>query len=417
MRNIRVAAVALIAALSVTACGGDASDGESGGVTLQVTWWGNNARHEATTKAIEAFERMYPEINVEVSPASFSGYYDKINTQFAAGAGPDVFQDDQVATYASQGRLLALDDQAGLDLSKIDPGFLDQAKVDGKLYELPAGSSPMALVVRDAALDAAGVEIAPEMSWDEFADAAKTIQRSLPEGQFALADSSSQHNHFQVFLRQRGKDWFSADGISLGFSRDDLVDWWAYWADLRAAQVTPPADVTVAAAGGDVTESPVAKNLVAMSIYGTSIQLPSDDWRYEAMPNEAGHPGVHLMRANAWAINANTEHPAEAVKLINFLVNDIEAGEILGMSRGVPPNAEIAEAIAPGLTDKEADIVEYVKYLSEEGNSGPSPAPDPDGTRNIRSEMFDRHAQTVLFDRATPDEAADAFIAEATSLL
>lgn len=425
-RLVPVLALATVTTLAVAACGsgsGDAEDGagdSSGGdVTLQLTWWGNPARAEATEAAVELFEAANPGIVVEISPASFSGYYDKLNTQFASGAGPDVFQDDQVTTYASKDLLLDLsEDEDAIDTSAIDEGFLNQGIVDGSLYEVPAGSSPMALVYRAAALQAASVEVpTATTSWEEFAQLAKDVQAALSDGTWALSDSSALPNHFQVFLRQRDADWFSDDGSSLGFEAGDLVDWWQYWADLREAGAVPPADVTVASAGGDVTESPVAKNQVAMSIYGTSITLPSDEWAYGALPGEAGNPGVYLMRSNAWAVNAETEHPEEAVKLVDFLVNDPEAGAALGLTRGVPPNTEIAAAIKDGLDPKEQQIVEYVEYLGEEGNSGPAPAPDPAGTRNVKSEMFDRYSQQVLFGQASAEDAAAAFVDEAQALI
>lgn len=419
----KIPTAVLVAALATAACGSsDGTDADASGddqVTLRITWWGNPARAEATQEAIALFEQRNPEITVDVSPSSFSGYYDKLNTQFASGAAPDVFQDDQVRTYVDQGLLLDLGTYGDLlDTSKIDDGFLNQATVDGGLYEVPAGMSPMALIFRPEAFQNAGVEQpTAATTWAEFADLATQVQNTLDEGTWALADSSSQHNHFHAFLRQHDLDWFSEDGSARGFEKEDLAEWWRYWADLRETGAVPPADVTVGSAGGDVTESPVAKNQVAMSIYGTSITLPSDDWAYGPLPDEAGHPGVYLMRSNSWAVNAESEHPDEAVQLVDFLVNDPDAGDILGLVRGVPPNQDIASAIYENLNDKEQQIADYVAYLGEEGNSRPAPAPDPSGTRNIRSEMFDRHAQEVLFDRATPEEAAEAFVAEAQQLI
>ncbi|GAA3725413.1 multiple sugar transport system substrate-binding protein [Spinactinospora alkalitolerans] len=414
--SILLVAGTTFAATALTACGTPSEN--SGQVTLEITWWGNPDRNEATQEAVKTFEEQNPNITVEVIPASFSGYYDKLNTQFASNAAPDIFQNDQVTTYADKGLLLNLGEYPDtLDTSAIDDGFLEQAKIDGELYEAPAGASPMAMVLRPGMLEDAGVEIpTAETTWEELADSAEDVQQALDKGTWALADSSSQHNHFQVFLRQRGLDWFDEDG-GLGFARDDLVDWWRYWADLRDAGATPPADVTVAAAGGDVTESPVGKGTVAMSVYGTSITLPSDDWAYGPLPNEADNPGAYLMRSVAWAVNAETEHPDEAVELVDFLVNDLDAGAIQGMVRGVPPNQDIAADVYKELDDKERQIADYVDYLGEQGNSRPAPAPDPAGTRNIRSEMFDRHAQEVLFARSSPEQAAEAFMTEAEQLL
>ena len=34
-------------------------------VELRMSWWGGNSRHQATLKALEAFEKTHPEIKVK----------------------------------------------------------------------------------------------------------------------------------------------------------------------------------------------------------------------------------------------------------------------------------------------------------------------------------------------------------------
>ncbi|MFI0417352.1 ABC transporter substrate-binding protein [Spongiactinospora sp. 9N601] len=409
-------------ALLLTSCsaGGDTTAGTANGkVTLTIAWWGNPARTKATNAAIALFRKKYPDIEVKVRPSAFPGYYDKLNTEFASGAAPDVFQDDQVRTYAAKGLLLDLGPHKDiLRTGDLGQEFLAQGTIDGKLMDVPAGTSPMALVYQPKLLQAGGMAApAAQTSWPDFAAQATRLAATLPKGTWALADSSAQHNHLQVYLRQKGKDWFTPDGAALGFAKEDLVEWWTLWAGLRAKGVVPPPDVTSGSAGGDVSQDPVAAKKVAMSVYGTSVSLPREDWKYGPLPGEAARPGVHLMRSVSWAVNARSKHPREAVRLMDFLLNDPAAGKALGLTRGVPPNSAIAAALLPGLDPQDEQIAEYVGYLREPGHSGTAPAPDPTGGKEIRSDLLTRHTQDVWFGKKNAEQAAEAFFAEAAKVL
>ncbi|MGV9379676.1 ABC transporter substrate-binding protein [Nonomuraea sp. NPDC003707] len=407
------------AALLLTGCSSGGQVGDPDKITLTIAWWGNPARTKATNAAIDLFRKKHSNIEVKVRPSAFPGYYDKLNTEFASGAAPDVFQDDQVRTYAAKGLLLDLGAYKDvLRTDELGAEFLAQGTIDGKLMDVPAGTSPMALVYQPALLKGAGMAApSAETSWQDFAAQATKLATALPKGTWALADSSAQHNHLQVFLRQKGKDWFSAKGNALGFTKEDLAEWWTLWADLRAKGVVPPADVTTGSAGGDVSQDPVAAKKVAMSVYGTSVSLPSEDWAYGPLPGEAGRPGVHLMRSVSWAVNAKTEHPREAVQLLDFLLNDPEAGKALGLSRGVPPNSAIAASLLPALGPQDKQIAEYVEHLRKPGNSGQAPAPDPAGGKEVRSDLLTRHTQDVWFGKASVEQAAAAFFEDAGKVL
>ncbi|GAA2396743.1 hypothetical protein [Nonomuraea africana] len=152
-------------------------------------------------------------------------------------------------------------------------------------------------------------------------------------------------------------------------------------------------------------------------MYGTSVSLPRQDWKYGALPGEAKQPGVHLMRSVSWAVNAKTKHPREAVQLVDFLLNDPEAGKALGLSRGVPPNSAIATSLVPGLDPRDKQIADYVEYLRKPGNSGKAPAPDPAGGKEIRSDLLTRHTQDVWFGKKSVEQAAEAFVQEAAKVM
>lgn len=411
---------ACAAALLLTGCSAGANDtGGDSERTLRITWWGNAARAEATQAALDLFQKKNPNIKIEAVPSSFDGYYNKLNTQFASSSAPDIFQDDQVATFADNGLLLDLNQYKNfIDTSSIDPKILNQATIDGKLLEVPAGTSPMSFVYKGDILSKAGVaKPVAEDSWDDLTAKAEALKPALPAGTWALADSSNQPNHFEVFLRQRGKGWFSNDGKSLGFEAKDAADWWSYWSELRIKGLVPPADVTTGGAGGDVSQNPIAKNLVAMGIYGTSISLPSEEWSYGPIPNEAGKPGVYKMRSASWAVNSKTKHPEDAAKLVNFMINDPEASALLKLTRGVPASNTALETVRGSLQPKDKQIVAYADYLSQGGNSGIGPNPDPAGTRGLRSDIFTRYSSEVVFGKQSPEDAADAMIKAAEDLI
>lgn len=408
---------AAVALLALSGCSSGAASAEDGDVTLRITWWGNSQRAEATQKAFDLFEEKNENIKVEALPSTFDGYYNKLTTQFAAKSAPDIFQDDQVRTFADKGLLLDLSDTS-IDLTTIDPAILKQGTVEDKVYEVPAGTSPMAFVYKAELLKKVGIE-APDSStsWDDLIRSAEKLQPTLPEDTYALADSSTQANHYEVFLRQRDKGWFNEDGTGIGFDAKDLEDWWSYWAEVRDKELTTPVDQSIAGSGGDVAENPVAKDLVAMGIYGTAVSLPNDKWQYGSFPGDADNPGVYQMRSSSWAVNSKTEHPEESAELVDFLVNDPEAAKLLGLSRGVPGSKTAKDSAGTDAEEKDQDILDYSDYLAKEGNSGSGPTPDPAGTRSLRSDIFVRYAQKVLFKEMSVEDAAASTVKEADALL
>ena len=109
-RNFKKAvslALASTMALSLAACGGTsastdttaagkAEGGDSAAsneeVTLKFSWWGGDARHEATEKAIAAFMEKYPNIKVEAEYGAWTGWEEKQALAIQGGNAADVMQ-------------------------------------------------------------------------------------------------------------------------------------------------------------------------------------------------------------------------------------------------------------------------------------------------------------------------------------
>lgn len=96
-------------------------------ITITFSWWGGDARHDATQKAVAAFMEKYPNITVETQYAAWSGWEDKMIASFATATAPDVNQINWnwITSFSSDG-------SAFYDLNKVSD-ILDLSQFPGKL--------------------------------------------------------------------------------------------------------------------------------------------------------------------------------------------------------------------------------------------------------------------------------------------
>ena len=108
-------------------------------MTLRVTWWGSQTRHDLTMAAIEKFQEKYPWITVEPEFTSWDGYWSKLATQVAGGLLPDVIQMDYqyLIQYAQSGVLADLKpyfESGTIDVSNVAESVLTSGQVGEKIY-------------------------------------------------------------------------------------------------------------------------------------------------------------------------------------------------------------------------------------------------------------------------------------------
>jgi len=111
-----------------------------------------------------------------------------------------------------------------------------------------------------------------------------------------------------------------------------------------------------------------------------------------------------------WSVGGATKNGEAAAKFIDFFVNDVEAGKILGVERGVPMSPTVREAILPQLNPAEQATVQYVNLLKDQ--VGEYPAPAPLGSTQFDQRVFRPIADELAFERTTPAEAAARLLEE-----
>lgn len=419
-RSRRAVALVVAAGLAASACGGTGPGNvelSEEPVTLRVTWWGSDARHERTQEVIELFQDKYPNITVTGEFKEWTGYWDSLATTVAANDAPDVIQMDELylASYAERGALLDLETVGEhLDTSAVDQEVLATGVVDEKQYAVPAGLAAFCIVVNADLLAQYGIEMPNDDTWT-WADLKELGARvSAASGGAVTGVQSWGFNDaggVNIWARQAGGELFDKDG-NVAIEPDVLVDYWSYLTDLANEGIAPSPSVTIERANAGLDQSGTATNVSAFGTWWntqlTSLTAASGaNLQLLKLPGEADNAGTYRKPSMYWSVFSRSEHPAEAALFVDFLTNSEEAGEVMLTDRGVPTNDKVRAAVEPKL---EATDQAAVKYLEELEVPAP-PRLTPKGASNIEA-ILSRHTEQVLFGQLTPEQAATSFIDE-----
>ena len=153
-------------------------------VTVRM-WMHEHPPRIAIDKAIIAeFEKANPDIKVQYDVISVAEYSTKLLTAFAAGSGPDLFNNTStLVTQYFAARILAPIDYAAMGyadeaalLAKYQGGF-DGIRFQGKLYGVPTEVSNWACFANNAIWKEAGLD--PAKDWPKTWEALPAVAEKL----------------------------------------------------------------------------------------------------------------------------------------------------------------------------------------------------------------------------------------------
>lgn len=402
----------IAAVLAASACG--APGGAGPGVTLRFVFWGSSTRAEVTNKAIAQFEARNPGIHVQTSFAPYDQYFSKLATEVAGGNAPDLVQMDYryLREYADRGVLADLkgkDLAARLDTSKIVPGLLASGELAGKRLAVPFAQNTQVVLYDREKFAAIGVNPEQGWTWADYQSAATRISAQGGGKSFGTGDFSTDENTFEVWLHQRGKMLFTPDG-KLGYDRQDVVDFWRLTADFRKSAATKPIEIKAGAGDNLMYRRVVATDFTFDNLAGTYWKAIGAPTGLAPLPTSGGELGQYRKPSQFLSATNRSRHQAEAAKLINFLVNDPQAGITLGTDRGMPVNTDIRRTVGASLTGADAAVFAYEERVeSKLDDTPPAPAKGDSGA----SRAFTRYAEEIEFGRLTIEQAADRYLTEA----
>jgi len=385
-------------------------------VTLRFVWWGNDTRNQLTNQVLDMFMQKYPNIKVETETTDFASYWPKISTEIAAGNMPDVMQMDAayVQQYVADDNLMDLE-SIGIDLSKFNQGAIDAGRVNGTLYAATLGQNVPVVVANPALFQQAGVAMPDDSkwTWDDFANIAKQISAAGNGAYWGSSVLGVQDAALTLWVRQHGQPQFNSDG-SIGFTADSVQSMMQYWLDLQNAGGTPPATVQVQDDTAAFDQSNCATSKVALCVEWSNqiVALDADTGQNMQLlrwPTQTGNLAdldMWLKSSMYLSIAKNTQHADAALKLVEFLENDVDANKILGAERGIPANSDVLAAVAPTLDASNQKVVDFMNLVAP--NLGPANGlPGPGGNQSQTLQF--KYVEAVLLGTQTPADAATGF--------
>jgi len=371
-KTMRCLPVILAAAvLALTACGGaketkPAGDNNSAGTTagtqaenteaasggdvvLKMSWWGGDTRHEATLKAIEAFEKKYPNIKVEPQYGAWGGWLDQLSVQMAGGTEPDVMQINWnwIYEFSKDGNGYADLNQYKdiIDLSQYPENLLEEMTIDGKLLGIPVSTTGKVFYWNKSTFDKAGIPV--PSSFKEMIDAGKVFQEKLGDDYYPMALTPDEQALIMTYYLQQkyDKPWI-ADG-KVNFSVDEVADGIAFIRMLEDNHVLPSQKKLAGDGADTMDKNPNWMNgkyagfyewdssqaRFANSLEGDQ-EFVMGEYPYDYGETKAGTAKISM----AFAVSAHSKNPKEAAMLVEYLLNDPEAIKIMGLERGIVAN-------------------------------------------------------------------------------
>ncbi|MCR5592114.1 MAG: extracellular solute-binding protein, partial [Lachnospiraceae bacterium] len=353
-------------------------------VTIRFSWWGGDARHEATLAVIEEYQKLHPNVTIEPEYSSYDGYSEKKTTEFASGTAPDIFQIETGLgpEYFKQGVLYNLT-EGGMDFSNFDAKFLEQNGQfgSGSQYAMPTGQAGTALIVNKDLADAVGIDLSQPYNWDKFFEWGKMV-RDYDKECYLLSANTSYATAFilRAWCRQMNNKPIVDEDMNINMTKEQFEEAFTFIKRLYDEEVCAPAAYK-APFGDQDQEDPnwINGKYVASIGYTSSADVLSaanDSIHYMAGQLPLREGGA----SDGWfndcpqyiGVYANSEHPDVAIDFLNYFYNDDKAVETLGTVRSVPPTKkaqEICEAkgtLNP-LTKESVDVSMQYNGISDGG--------------------------------------------------
>ena len=334
-------------------------------VTLTMSWWGGESRHNAYQEALKAFSAEHTTITVNPTFAAWSGWEDTMSTKFAGGVAEDVCQINWnwLYNYSGNGQtFLDLNSVTDyLDMSQWDDAKLGACNVANAQQCVPISMTGRIFYWNMTTFNKAGITEVPATEDDLFA-AGKAFQEKLGDDYYPLHLGAYDRMILMVFYLESkyGKDWADPVTSTLNYTEDEIAEGIDFIKSLVDGHVMMNLKTYYSANSDTATHQ--SNEWITGKIAGI-FEWDSAASKYSSALDDANKDGFTVGEeikfgdnnggfskvSMGLAITKTSQCVAEAATLIDFLLNNGKGAAIMGSECGIPASkAGLAAAQAAG---------------------------------------------------------------------
>ena len=394
-------------------------------VTLTMSWWGGESRHNAYQEALKAFSAEHTTITVNPTFAAWSGWEDTMSTKFAGGVAEDVCQINWnwLYNYSGNGQtFLDLNSVTDyLDMSQWDDAKLGACNVANAQQCVPISMTGRIFYWNMTTFNKAGITEVPATEDDLFA-AGKAFQEKLGDDYYPLHLGAYDRMILMVFYLESkyGKDWADPVTSTLNYTEEEIAEGLAFIKSLVDNHVMMNLKTYYSANSDTATHQ--SNEWITGKIAGI-FEWDSAASKYSSALDDANKDGFTVGEeikfgdnnggfskvSMGLAITKTSKCVAEAATLINFLLNEEKGASIMGSECGIPASkaglkfAQDAGAVKSLVAEANAKVMAFTTNkldpLFENNDLKAS------GT-GIYQEVFDN----IDYGDQTPEEAVETLL-------
>ena len=394
-------------------------------VTLTMSWWGGESRHNAYQEALKAFSAEHTTITVNPTFAAWSGWEDTMSTKFAGGVAEDVCQINWnwLYNYSGNGQtFLDLNSVTDyLDMSQWDDAKLGACNVANAQQCVPISMTGRIFYWNMTTFNKAGITEVPATEDDLFA-AGKAFQEKLGDDYYPLHLGAYDRMILMVFYLESkyGKDWADPITSTLNYTEDEIAEGLSFIKSLVDGHVMMNLKDYYSANSDTATHQ--SNEWITGKIAGI-FEWDSAASKYSSALDDSNKDGFTVGEeikfgdnnggfskvSMGLAITKTCKNVAEAATLINFLLNEEKGASIMGSECGIPASkaglkfAQDAGAVKSLVAEANAKVMAFTTNkldpLFENNDLKAS------GT-GIYQEVFDN----IDYGDETPEEAVNGLL-------
>lgn len=355
----------------------------------KLVWWSPDPPDisEPYKKIAREFEKLHPDIKVDVQLVPEEGYLEKLLTSFAAGNSPDIYFNFDLLGIGRRGMAVNLDKLAerdGFDFGIYPEEMLKRwLTIDETHYALPRDVGLVGVFYNRKVFDEAGVAY-PEPDWDlnDFLVIAKKVT-NREKHIYAIASIGGE-----PILRSFGATWFSDDFRTIKTDTPEFANYvkWRMDLELKHKVLPTQAEMAVLGGGGGGALDFFKTGRLAMvqaDYWGVAIfKQAGMDFGVVPVPQSRDIPPVVEGWLGAWSISPQSKDIQAAWELLKFICGP-EGARIMADAWAIPAVTSLHEEWVKK-DPRNAVFVKMMQY--EPWNSWYVQVPDP---WNVTAPIYD----------------------------